>query len=250
VREIRAPVPHRSLLHKMTLLLTSDLNGQFRWYEWLAGAANRVDAICVAGDLINPFRGEIRSQREMAEFAAWRLGGSRVGFFACEGDQDLWGSRWHWLKSLAGTRRNGEVAVTSVPWKCEDPAWFENPRRWSKEASGCWLVLEHEPPPGTAVAAGAATELLEDSLAMKFAPDFLLSGHMRCAPWLREGSWWDRRGRTFVFNAGFDPESAFPCHILLDTARREAIWKHADGYERIRLDAFSSPFPSTHPSKP
>jgi len=231
----------------MTLLLTSDLNGKYHWYEWLVRNAHRVDAICVAGDLTDPFRGEIRAQRELAELAAWRLGGSRADFFACEGDQDLWGSRWFWLKSLAGTRRAGKVTVTCVPWKCEDPAWFENPSRWSREAANCWIVLQHEPPSGTTVGAGAAAELLGDSLAMKFAPDFLLAGHMRCAPWLADGSWWDRRGRTFVFNAGFDPASAFPCHILLDTVRREAIWRHARGHERIRLDAFSAPFSSTHP---
>jgi len=234
----------------MTLLLTSDLNGHPRWYEWLVGAASRVDAICVAGDLINPMAGDLRSQREMAEFAAWKIGASRVAFFACEGDQDLWGSRWYWLKSLSGTRRHGEVAVTSVPWKCEDPALFENPARWTRETGGCWLVLEHEPLPGAAVAAGAATELLDDSLAMKYAPDFLLSGHMRRAPWQERGSWWDRRGRTFLFNAGFDPDSPFPCHILLDTTRRQAIWQHARGYERIRLDAFTSPFPVGRPPVP
>lgn len=226
----------------MILLLTSDLNGNRHWYEWLVRQSYRIDAICIAGDLTNPFHGEIQAQREMVEFAAWRIGGQRVDLFACEGDQDLWGSRWFWLKSLAGTRRLGDVTVTSVPWKCADPAWFDTPSRWRRETANSWLVLEHEPPRDTAVGAGAITRLLEDSPAMDFAPDFVLSGHMRFAPWLPGGSWWDRRGRTFVFNAGFDPDGAFPCHILLDTVKREAIWKHLHGHERIRLDSFSGPF--------
>ncbi len=177
----------------MTLLLTSDLNGQNHWYEWLVNSAKHVDAICVAGDLVNPFRGEINTQREMVEFMAWQLGGNRIGLFACEGDQDLWGARWHWLKSQTGTRRLGNVTVTSVPWKSKNQSWLDQPWQWSRESGGCWLVLAHQPPPHTAVAVGPATELLGDSIGMNFSPNFVVSGHMRHAPWLPNGSWWDYR---------------------------------------------------------
>lgn len=224
----------------MTLLLTSDLNGNHHWYDWLVHNADRVDAICVAGDLTDPLGGELQTQRNMAEQAAWRIDGGRAGFFACEGDQDLWGSGWSWLKTLSGTRRKREVAVTSVPWKCQNPTIFDNPHRRVKESGNCWLVLDHEPPAGTAVATGMATGLLGDSLAMPYAPDFILAGHMRSAPWLAGGSWWDRRGKTFLFNAGFDPTGSFPCHILLDTAKREAFWITPAGHERIHLDTFSN----------
>lgn len=224
----------------MTLLLTSDLNGNHHWYDWLVQNSNRVDAICIAGDLTDPLCGKLQSQRDMAESAAWRLDGGRSGFFACEGDQDLWGSKWAWLQTLPGTRHTGEVVVTSVPWKCQNPNFFDAPCQRVKEAGDCWLVLEHEPPAGSAVGMGTATRLLDDSLAIQYAPDFILAGHMRHAPWLAGGSWWDRLGGTFIFNAGFDPAGNFPCHILLDTARREAFWITPSGHERIQLDAFSS----------
>src|SRR5690606_38734957 len=142
---------------------------------------------------------------------------------------------------------SGTIAVTSIPWKSKDQIWFEKPSRWRQESEN-WLILTHEPPRGTAVSRGTGLELLGNSLAMNVMPDFLLSGHMRNAPWLAGGSWWDRRGQTFVFNAGFDPLGEFPCHILLDTTRREATWKHPGGHEHIQLDAFTSLFPSSHPS--
>jgi len=235
---------------KMTLLLTSDLLGKKHWYEWLVRCAPRVDAICVAGDLVDPFLGDIDAQREAAEFAAWRVGRDQVGFFASEGDQDLLGARWYWLKSHSGTRCHGDVAITALPWKSQHAHWFEKPDRWRRQTGCAWLVIEHEPPAGAAVGAGPGASLQEHSPALSYQPDFLLTGHMRGAPWEPGGCWWDRRDRTVIFNAGSDPDGEFPCHILLNTTKREAVWRHAHGHECIRLDAFARPFFSTTPQQP
>ncbi|PTX93688.1 hypothetical protein DB345_19040 [Spartobacteria bacterium LR76] len=234
----------------MTLLLTSDLLGKQHWYEWLVRCAPRVDAICVAGDLVDPWLGDIDAQRDAAEFAAWRIGRQRTGFYACEGDQDLLGPRWHWLKSQSGTRCHGEVAITSLPWRSQNKRWLEQPDCWRRETGSAWLVVGHEPPAGNAVGAGPGAVLQESSAALSCQPDFLLTGHMRSAPWESDGCWWSQSGGTVVFNAGYDPDGDFPCHILLNAAKREAVWRHPRGHDCIRLDAFSRPHFSTTPQHP
>lgn len=231
----------------MTILLTNDLNGNRQWYDWLLHMADRVDAVCVAGDLVSPLRGNLMEQRRTVEFVAWRLGGSSVGFYVCAGDQDMWGPPWKWLDSQAGTRRLGNLTVTSIPWKSQDPTWFENPHRWNRDRSGPWIVLEHEPPSGSRVATGPAGQLLEKSIGLEFHPGYLVCGHMHDAPWRKGGAWWDRLDRTILFNAGCDPRGSFPSHILLDTARREATWRHSSGSECIRFDAYGPHPPSSKP---
>ncbi len=234
----------------MTLLLTSDLLGKPHWYEWLVRNAPRVDAICLAGDLVNPWQGDIEAQREAVEFAAWRIGRARVGLFASEGEQDLPGRRWYWLKSHSGTRCHGNLSITALPWRSQNKLWFEETDRWRRQAGCAWLVIEHEPPAGSAVGAGPGANLQESSTALSYQPDFLLTGHMRSAPWEPGGCWWDRRGDTVIFNAGFNPDGEFPCHILLNITKREAVWCNPRGHECIRLDAFSGPFPSTQTQHP
>gem|GEM_PF-2292989 len=236
----------------MTILLTNDLNGNRQWYDWLLHMATRVDAVCIAGDLVSPLCGDLMEQRRVVEFVAWRLGGRSVGLFVCAGDRDLWGPPWQWLESQAGTRRMGGLTVTSIPWKSRDRAWFENPHRWNHEQDGVWIVLEHEPPKGSRVATGPAGGLLEESVGLEFHPDYLVCGHMRDAPWRKEGGWWERIDRTIVFNAGSDSLGAFPAHIILDLARREATWRHSRGFECIRFDAFGPRpiFPKSTNQKP
>ena len=125
---------------------------------------------------------------------------------------------------------------------------METPRLWARSSPASWIVLEHEPPPGTAVAAGRIANILDDSMALAYEPDYVVSGHMRSAPWFPGGSWWDKRGDTLLFNPGYDPDCPFPCHILLDTSRRTAIWQHSDGFERIDLNTLSS-FPNPAKTK-
>ena len=51
----------------------------------------------------------------------------------------------------------------------------------------------------------------------------MLSGHVHQSPFTRDGSWADRIGDTWVFNAGHQI-GPLPSHIVVDTERPGAYW--------------------------
>lgn len=69
-----------------------------------------------------------------------------------------------------------------------------------------------------------------------YAPDIVVSGHIHQSPFVRDGSWADRLGSTWVFNAGHQ-YGAPPAYVALDTAAEEAVWVSAMGVQRVKLDA-------------
>jgi hypothetical protein len=64
-----------------------------------------------------------------------------------------------------------------------------------------------------------------------------LSGHVHQSPFVKDGSWVDRIGPTWVFNAG-QQFGAPPTHIIIDTEVGEALWFSSAGNQYIR---FSEP---------
>ena len=65
----------------------------------------------------------------------------------------------------------------------------------------------------------------------------MLSGHVHQSPFVKDGSWVDRIGPTWVFNAG-QQFGAPPTHIIIDTEVGEALWFSSAGNQYIR---FSEP---------
>jgi Icc-related predicted phosphoesterase len=71
----------------------------------------------------------------------------------------------------------------------------------------------------------------------------VLSGHVHQSPFIKEGSWADRIGSTWVFNAG-QQFGAPPAHIVIDTQTEEAFWFSAAGNQVVRLSsALGRPLP-------
>jgi hypothetical protein len=54
------------------------------------------------------------------------------------------------------------------------------------------------------------------------------------SPFVRDGSWVDRIGPTWVFNAGHQ-FGAPPAFIIVDTEAGEAVWFSAAGRQHVRL---------------
>jgi hypothetical protein len=63
-----------------------------------------------------------------------------------------------------------------------------------------------------------------------------LSGHIHESPFKRDGSWVDRIGETWVFNAGRQI-GEIPAHVIFDTDCERAAWFSLAGAEAVRLDA-------------
>lgn len=95
-----------------------------------------------------------------------------------------------------------------------------------------WVVLHHEPPERTKVAASAA-HLSEDhgagafwckEWARTYRPDYLLCGHLHASPFVPGGAWADRvEGTpTWAFNPGRDEVNCRAVEI--DTRAKIARW--------------------------
>jgi Icc-related predicted phosphoesterase len=66
-------------------------------------------------------------------------------------------------------------------------------------------------------------------------PDIVLTGHVHQSPFRTGGSWVDRIGDTWVFNAGrlMTPD---PSYVEFDTTADTAIWRSLAGSQIVRLD--------------
>ena len=64
----------------------------------------------------------------------------------------------------------------------------------------------------------------------------VISGHVHQSPFIPDGSWFDRLGDTWVFNAGLQPGRP-PVHIVLDIDSGAAFWLAAGDARWIDLNA-------------
>jgi len=62
----------------------------------------------------------------------------------------------------------------------------------------------------------------------------VLSGHVHQSPFVKDGSWFDRLGETWVFNVG-QQFGRPPAHIMLDLDNEKAYWFSAAGEQSIDL---------------
>lgn len=68
----------------------------------------------------------------------------------------------------------------------------------------------------------------------RWRPTAVLTGHIHQAPFTPQGSWAERIGDTWLFNAGKQPGPA-PSHVELDLARGLARWVSYQGVEERDL---------------
>ena len=68
-----------------------------------------------------------------------------------------------------------------------------------------------------------------------------MTGQIHQSPFKESGSWVDRIGSTWVFNAGRQI-GPVPTHVALDLGQRMALWFSLAGAEAVSLDG-----PLTHP---
>ena len=64
----------------------------------------------------------------------------------------------------------------------------------------------------------------------------VISGHVHQSPFIPDGSWFDRIGNTWVFNAGLQPGRP-PVYIVLDIDAGTAFWLPIGNEQCIDLNA-------------
>ena len=231
---------------RVRILAVSDLHYRLRQFDWLRAAAPSVDAVAIAGDLLDIRSSVALDVQAVAVRAA--LGELARGTALCvaSGNHDLDGrdaageKAPRWMAPLPGLGVHGDG--TSVPLGDDLVTvcpWWDGPRaRAALEADLAaaarrprrrWIWVHHAPPAGSPLAFDGRRAWGDDVLSGwidRFAPDVVLTGHVHQAPFVDGGGWADRVGSTWVFNAG-QQAGPVPAHVTLDLDAGTAVWDAA-----------------------
>jgi Icc-related predicted phosphoesterase len=104
--------------------------------------------------------------------------------------------------------------------------------------TGRWFWVHHAPSDKSPTS-WAGSRYFGDAPLLEwitqYKPDMVFSGHVHQSPFIKDGSWVDRIGNTWVFNVR-QQFGAPPAHIIFDTEKEEAVWLSAAGFQSIRFD--------------
>ncbi|HVJ74019.1 MAG TPA: metallophosphoesterase [Casimicrobiaceae bacterium] len=237
----------------MRILLTSDLHYSLKQYDWLIKAAPHFDVLVIAGDHIDamsPVPAAVQMAALSASFGA--LAG-KTRLLVCSGNHDLnaWTAEGEktaaWLSSISDaaiavdgdTLEVGDTLFTVCPW-WDGPHARARLEQMLESASGRrrgrWVWIYHAPPEGLLSWTGKRHygDAFLAGLVERHAPDVVMCGHIHEAPFRNGGSWIERRGATWLFNAGRQIGDV-PARIEIDFANHAAQWFSLAGTEQRSL---------------
>lgn len=237
----------------MRLLVVADLHYSLPQYDWVMRMASDFDMVILAGDHLDLSSiVDASAQIVVIEKYLARLR-EKTGVIVCSGNHDL-DSRSadgekvsRWIRTVPGIVTDGQsFTVEGILFTvC---AWWDGPvereaiaaqfRKDAARRQGLWIWVYHAPPSQSPTSWGGSRSYGDVELAKwldEFGPDIVFAGHVHQAPFVKEGSWVDRVGATWVFNAGHQ-YGAPPAHLIVDTLAREALWFSAAGNEAVHLD--------------
>lgn len=238
----------------MRVLLASDLHYRLRHYDWLLGAASRFDAVVIAGDHIDGASAVPDTVQIAALSASLSALAQQSRLLVCSGNHDLNGrSREgemtaHWLATVRSaalavdgdTVAVGDTLFTVCPW-WDGPFAREGVARLleaaaEQRAGRKWVWLHHAPPEGPLSWTGKRFfgDPALPGLIERYSPTAVLCGHIHEAPHKKGGSWIDRMGDTWLFNAG-NQIGDIPARIEIDFDAALARWITMDGVEERAL---------------
>ncbi len=238
----------------MRFLSVADLHYSLPQFDWVVDAARDFDIVIMAGDHLDlSSLVDRRAQRVVVRKYFSRLS-ERVRLLVCSGNHDLDAesdagekvARWLNAPLGEGIATDGDSFVledtlfTLCPWW--DGAVTRAGIAAQLEAASAarakhWVWIHHAPPDKTPVSWGGARFFGDSQLSewiATYQPDMVLSGHVHPAPFLKDGSWVDRIGQTWVFNAGHQ-FGAPPSFLIVDTDRAQALWFSAAGCQCVDL---------------
>jgi Icc-related predicted phosphoesterase len=240
----------------MRLLLVADLHYSLPQFDWVLGNAVRFDVVVMAGDHLDVSSivdGHSQSLVVGKYFERLR---AKTRVLICSGNHDLDAksesgekvAQWLSAAQHEGVLCDGEsveiedTLFTVCPWwdgpivKAAIAAQLASA---SSTRSRKWIWVHHAPPANSPVSWGGDRYFgdveLKDWID-QYRPDMVLSGHVHQSPFLKQGSWVDRIGPTWVFNAG-QQFGAPPAHIVIDTAVEKAFWLSAAGNQVVKLNS-------------
>lgn len=236
----------------MKVLLVADLHYTLKQFDWLHAVAPKFDAVVIAGDLLDivstvPLQGQLVVVMNHLKrlHAATRL-------VVSSGNHDLTGrneagekiARWMAQTKRAGIPCDGDhlqidgTLVSICPWWDGPVTRDEVGAQLARNAqlrSEQWIWVYHAPPSDSPTSWAGSRHFGDEFLVewiQEYSPDLVLCGHIHQSPFRSGGSWADRIGRTWVFNAG-KQIGPVPCHIVFDTVDGSATWYSLAGTEVV-----------------
>lgn len=239
----------------MKCLLVSDVHYNLKQYDWVLAQAGYNDVVVLAGDhldISSPV--DLRSQITVIQTYMRRIG-AKTRLLVCSGNHDLdarnpAGEKYaRWIQRArqfgvptdADSVTIGDTLFTICPWwdgpeSCQQIApQFERDSRVEKAR---WIWVYHAPPSNSPTCWDGRKFFGDDQLLGwigQYQPDMVLTGHIHQSPFKKDGSWVDRIGNTWVFNAGRQP-GPVPCHVVINTEIEEALWFSLKGGQAVHLD--------------
>jgi Icc-related predicted phosphoesterase len=239
----------------MKCLVVADLHYALPQFDWVAEVAGRFDFVIIAGDFLDV--SSIVDSRVQAivvrKYVA--LLQSRTRLISCSGNHDLDSrdasgekiSKWIADLGTQGVLSDWQSFVvedtlfTVCPW-WDGPEGRErlgallaaDARRRSERR---WIWVHHAPPDNSPTSWTGSRSFGDTALSKwidQYSPDMVLSGHVHQSPFAKDGSWVDRIGRTWVFNAGHQYGKP-PAYIAFDTEVKQAVWISAAGIQCVDL---------------
>lgn len=238
----------------MRILAVADLHYSLRQFDWLLQAAPAYDLVVIAGDLLDITSAVDLDTQVVVVLKYLRRMKAISEVLVCSGNHDLDApndlGEMHasWTEAV---RRLG-IATDGDSLKLGDTlvtccAWWDGPeslKRIGAQLDGAaahrsdgWIWLYHAPPTDSPVSWGGHRHFGDAALVGWIAqhrPDVVFSGHVHEAPFVRGGSWVDRIGDTWIFNAGRQI-GEIPTTVALDTEAAEAVWFSLEGAETVAL---------------
>jgi len=236
-------------------LLVSDLHYTLKQLDWVDGVADRFDLVVIAGDSLDVASIVALGAQIVVVSKYLRRLTERTRVVASSGNHDLDArgsdvervASWLAAGKVPGVLTDGdyaEIGDVSIT-VCR---WWDGPRgrdevglqlaRDAARRRGRWVWVYHAPPDASPVSWTGSKHYGDAELVRwihEHRPDVVLTGHVHQSPFRQGGSWVDRIGDSWVFNAGRQP-APNPSHVILDTGARTAVWSSLAGDEIVKLD--------------
>ena len=240
----------------MRCLVVADLHYSLPQFDWLLSAAGEFDLVVFAGDALDvgsfvDFRAQIVVVKKYLSLLA---GLTKV--ILCSGNHDLDErsaegekiARWigdvreFGIACDGDSLTIGDTLFTVCPW-WDGPKVKQGLEQQLRQASmqrpSRWVWVHHAPPANSPTSWGGKRHFGDIDLVQwiaRYQPSMVISGHVHQSPFIADGSWFDRLGDTWVFNAGLQPGRP-PVYIVLDTDEGTAFWLPAGDARYIDLKA-------------